>query len=218
MRMMTLLGLAAALAVMPALAQGPTTTTPPAATPPAHEMCPMMSMTPEQRAAAMQAMQDLLIMSQNTAVWATDRLYVLQGNRVLEYSADMRLVRTSDLPVPAVATAAVEPATPPVATSTMLRSQVPTQLIPITNGLIVVRGRQVVRLNRTLQAVNVATLPELPQMTAQQTAAACPVCSQAIWMQMGLGMTTGVAGTTETLPAGEQPATATPPAADHDDM
>lgn len=174
--------------------------------------CPMgQMMTPEMRQHMMSMVQGLMTMAQNTAVWTPQGLYVLQGNRVLQYDTNLALRRQAVLPLPPAATATMPPAGGTAAMPTVdLSSLVPAKLVPTENGIIVVRGQQILRLDNMLRVVNVAALPALPPMTPQETAAVCPLCQQMAQMMamgmMGMPSGTGVAavppatGTHEGMP------------------
>jgi hypothetical protein len=176
-----LLGLVLAAALRPICAQ-----TTPAPTP-----CPM---TPAMRAQMMAAMQDLMVMMQNTAVWTADGLLVLQGNRLIQYGTDLRQRRMVTLPLPAAG-----------ATAPSLRSMVPARLIPIEfGGVVLIRGQQVLRMDRTLAVVSSATLPELPAVSASELPAVCPICAQVMTMMMHMhgGMPTATMPAPAPRPAG----------------
>jgi len=160
--------------------------------------CPMGQMTPEMRQHMMSMLQGLMTMAQNTAVWTPQGLYVLQGNRVLQYDTNLALRRQAVLPLPPTATATMPPAGGTAAMPMVdLSSLVPAKLVPTDNGIIVVRGQQILRLDNMLRVVNVAALPVLPPMTPQETAAVCPLCQQMAQMMamgmMGMPSGTGVA-------------------------
>lgn len=152
------------------------------------------AMTPAMRQQMMAMMQDMMVMMQNTAVWTPQGLVVLQGNRLLAYTPDLKLAHTVALPVPpAPAMPMATPATPgAMAMPTMpsLRSQVSAKLIPTDDGLLVVRGQQVLRFDRNFKLVSQVMLPDLPPLTASETAAVCPMCMQ-MMMMMGGGMPMG---------------------------
>lgn len=139
-------------------------------------------------------------MMQNTAVWTPQGLIVLQGNRLLHYTPDLRLQHTVILPVPTMS--ATPPATSPTPHAMpALRSLVPAKVIPTEAGVIVVRGQQVIRLDQNFQIVGQVQLPDLPPLTPAETAALCPMCQH--MMMMGGGMPMG-GGMTPPEPARDQ--------------
>jgi len=163
---------------LPVWAQQPA---PPTA-PQAHGAGPtagMPQMTPEMHARMMQQVQEMLIMAQNTAVWTSQGLVVLQGNRLLVYDTNLNLRQTVMLPAttPVVVVPPAEPQ-PTVVQPIPLRSMVPPQLIPVEKGLIVVRGQQVLRFDQNFRLVNQTTLPALPPLSSADLAATCPICLQ----------------------------------------
>jgi hypothetical protein len=149
----------------------PRTTTPPRSTTPAPQ-----AMTPAQRAQMMQMMQDIMVMMNNTAVWTPQGLYVLQGNNLLMYTPTLTLAKTVALPTPAM---------PPAGTMANIRGMVPARILTTDNGIVVVRGQQILRFDANLTQLNTALLPNLAPLTATQMAAVCPMCTN---MQMWMGM------------------------------
>lgn len=130
-----------------------------------------------------QQAQDMKVMLQNAAVWTDNGLVVLQGNRLLHYSADMQLRHTIALPlgkdnkatpksVPQSANKSVS-ITPEVLPA--LRSNIPAQIIAADDGLIVVRGQQVIRLDSQFKVTGQAALPNLPKLTPAELAALFPI-------------------------------------------
>jgi hypothetical protein len=122
-------------------------------------------------------MQDMMVMMQNTAVWTQQGLVVLQGNRLLNYATDLQLQQTITLPLPqlpAIAPAATPGNMPPDARPSV-RSQLAARILPTTNGLIVIRGRQVIWLDAKFRITGQAMLPELPPLTPAEVAAICPM-------------------------------------------
>ena len=67
------------------------------------------------------------------------------------------------------------------------------RILPAADGLIVVRGRQIVWLDHNYKVSAQATLPVLPQLTPAEMAAICPVNQS---MMPGAGMFMGGAGMT----------------------
>ena len=126
--------------------------------------------------------QDMQVMLQNAAVWTDRGLVVLQGNRLLHYSADMQLRQTVALPVGTESTAkskaVPQKSSKPVYTAPQsipaLRSSVAAQIIAAEDGLIVVRGQQVIRLDSNFKVTGQAALPDLPQLTPAEQAAIFP--------------------------------------------
>jgi hypothetical protein len=146
------------------------------------------------------AMQDMMVMMQNTAAWTPHGLVVLQGNRLLQYSPDMQLRQTITLPLPDTGDIAklttpdaggmqggmVMPASP------AMRSLVSARILPTDDGLVVVRGRQAIELDGDLHIVGQAMLPELPPLSSEEVSAICPLYEQ-LMMMMGQGMPMGSA-------------------------
>lgn len=195
-----------ALCTLSAVAQGTTTR-------------PTDGMTPAMQAHMRQFAQDALLMAENTAVWVNDRLVVLQGNRLLQYSNDLTLVRTVELPLPSTPTPtpAAAPGTATTPPVHPLPGMLPTKLIPISNGdLIVIRGMQVLRLGKELEVLNTAILPALPPLTTAEVDAICPLCGRMPAAGMGMGMSgrgmhTPPVPTTMTPPTAPPTPPATPP-------
>jgi hypothetical protein len=145
---------------------------------------PGAQLTPEQRAQMQDWINNSMVMMQNTAVWSDNNLFVLQGNRILQYGPDLNLVRQTSIPLPQQ-----QAEMPPV------RGMVPTRLIATDTGLVLIRGQQVFRMDDQLNVVAQATLPDLPPLTATETAAICPMCAQMAMMNgMMIGMTPPVVG------------------------
>lgn len=167
-------------------------------------------------------MQDMMIMSQNTATWTPQGLVVLQGNRLLVYAPDLTLQHTVVLPAPAAtATATAEAGNTPGATTTIpamaampaMRSMIPPKIIPTDTGLLIVRWQQIIRLDNNYEVACQSTLPDLPPLTPTDLATVCPACIRMAMMQMGMmamaGMPRGasaVAGTMESQPNMTMPA------------
>jgi len=163
------------LAEEAAPAEAAATTTP--ATPGA--MTPAM----RQRMAAM--MQDILVMSQNTAVDTPEGIVVLQGNRLLQLDNDnLNVKRTLTLPaVPMPAMTGTTDQTAP------LRSMVPAKLLVQTNGdVIVVRGQQVIRVAKDLTIAKASSIPNLPMLTQADLYSVSPLAMYVHMMAMGMGM------------------------------
>lgn len=128
-------------------------------------------------------MQDMMVMMQNTAVWTASGLFVLQGNRILHYTADLQLRHTITLPMPQ--SRAMVPAGMPMGASSpshlamdampSVRSRVAARILPAADGLIVIRGRQIIWLDNNYEIAGSATLPELPPLTADELSAVCPM-------------------------------------------
>jgi hypothetical protein len=128
-------------------------------------------------------MQDMMIMSQNTAVWTPAGLVVLQGNRLLHYSADLQLRHNVSLPVPQDLANAL--ALSPQASKWLnnaaigiepsIRSQVSVQILPTADGIVVVRGQQLIMLDSSFKITGQATLPALPELTPAELAVVCPM-------------------------------------------
>lgn len=144
-------------------------------------------------------MQDMMVMMQNSAVWTAQGLFVLQGNRILHYSADMQLQHTITLPIPQASTTASAampmsgsmPGSMAMGTLPSMRSRVAARLLPAANGLIVIRGRQIIWLDGNYEVAGKATLPELPPLTPDELAAVCPMDPP---MMPGGGMMMGATG------------------------
>lgn len=170
------------LALLLPIAQGAETAdaNPPDAAPAAPQ-----PMTPEQRQQMMGMMQDMMVMASNTAAWSPQGLYVLQGNRLLHYAPDLTLKQQISLPLP--------PAMP-ADTMPNLRGMVMAKLLPTDNGVVLIRGMQVLRFDQNLRQLNMAMLPDLPAMTDAEKAAACPMC-QMMMMMMPMGGGMGQMGT-----------------------
>ncbi|MHB9026113.1 MAG: hypothetical protein ACYC7E_18390 [Armatimonadota bacterium] len=169
----------------------------PAATPPNPPAAGAMS--PQMHAQMMRCAQEMSVMMQNTAVWTPQGLYILQGNRLLQYGTDLRLIRQAILPAPPAATTTAAPPaggttpTPSAASVPAFSSMVPPQILPTEGGgLVVVRGQQVLRLSQDLRVLNSATLPTLPPMTTAEMQATCPLC-QCMQMMAGMMGTMGAA-------------------------
>ncbi|HEX2948245.1 MAG TPA: hypothetical protein VHV83_01520 [Armatimonadota bacterium] len=135
-------------------------------------------MNAQMRQHMMMLAQNIAVMVQNTAIWTPQGLVVLQGNRVLFYSTDLRLLQTVTLPLP--------PATG--GTMSNVSGMIPAKLIPTDDGLIVVRGQQIIRIDRNYHVVNQVTIPTMPALTPSEQAAICPLC-QHMQMMMTGGMT-----------------------------
>lgn len=177
MRMHVLL-LAAALAISTALPGWCATPTTPSRTPPTRPPSTTgqgTTMTPAMRAHMMAMLQNLLIMTQNTAVWTPQGLVVLQGNQLLHYGPDLTLRRTVALPLPPTPAATPTPA-PGSMTMPPLASMVPAKVVTTDTGLIVVRGQQIIQLDQNFAIVKTVMLPTLPALTTAETAAVCPLC------------------------------------------
>jgi len=138
--------------------------------------------TPALQQQMLAQLQDVMAMKQNTAVWTSQGLVVLQGNRLLLYSPDLVLQHMVTLPVPQ-APAVVTPAIPTNATAPgdmalealpPLRSRLVVRIVPAAGGLIVVRGLQLFSLDSNFKVVGQATLPDLPPLTLAELAAVCP--------------------------------------------
>jgi len=144
------------------------------------------------------AMQDMMVMLQNTAAWTPQGLVVLQGNRLLHYSPDMQLRHTLTLPLPDTSDIAklttsdadgMAPAEMPATRSTLTA-----RILPTDAGLVIVRGRQAIELDGEFHITGQATLPELPPLTSDEISAICPMSEQMMMMMMmGQGMPTGEA-------------------------
>ncbi|HEY3379630.1 MAG TPA: hypothetical protein VGL77_19315 [Armatimonadota bacterium] len=137
--------------------------------------------------------QEVMIMTQNTAVETPDGLIVLQGNNLLNYSKDLKLLRTVPLPVPAMPMATTGAATTP---PKPLRSMMPAKIITASGGdLIVIRGQQIIRLDRDLKIKNQAMLPDLAPLTTAELAIVAPMSAYMATMPMmgmpGMGMHPG---------------------------
>jgi hypothetical protein len=126
--------------------------------------------------------KDMMVMKQNTAVWSSQGLVVLQGNRLLHYSPNLILKHNITLRVPQAPAwlPLVKPETTnepgdiaPDALST-LRSRLVVRIMPTAGGLIVVRGLQVISLDSNFKVVGQITLPDLPPLTPTELATACP--------------------------------------------
>lgn len=127
-------------------------------------------------------MQDMMVMMQNTAVWTPRGLVVLQGNRLLHYTPEMKLEHTIALPVPP--SPAMVPATMPRSGNMPgampmamppMRSRVAARILPTADGLVVIRGQQVLWLDSSFKVAGQATLPDLPPLTPAEMAAVCPM-------------------------------------------
>jgi len=128
-------------------------------------------------------MQDMMVMMQNTAVWTPQGLVVLQGNRLLHYSPALMLQHTISLPVPTALP--LEPQSMPESSDAavnmamdeqaQMRSYVSARILPVIDGLIVIRGQQVIWLDSSFKLAGHATLPELPPLTAAELAAVWPL-------------------------------------------
>jgi hypothetical protein len=146
-------------------------------------------------------MQDMMVMMQNTAAWTPQGLVVLQGNRLLQYTPDLQLRQTITLPIPEA------PAMPQVLTPNAdgtqgqtempgappMRGLVSTRILSTDNGLLIVRGRQAIRLDGEFHIVGQVMLPDLPPLSDAELAAICPHSQQMMTM-MNQGMPMGTAG------------------------
>ena len=134
--------------------------------------------------------QDMMIMDQNTAVWTSQGLVVLQGNRLLHYSADMELQQAINLPLANIQDPQIKAMSDNSSTgvawneASTMRSRLAAQIIPAGDGLIVVRGQQVIWLDGKFSISGQATLPDLPMLSAAELAAICPIAA-GDGMQMG---------------------------------
>lgn len=117
---------------------------------------------------------EMATMLQNTAIWTPQGLIVLQGNRLLHYTTALQLQHTVTLPTAATMTT----------TTPALRSLIPAKLLPTEDGVVVVRGQQIIRLNRDFKVVGQATIPDLPPMTEAELNAANPMCQSMMMMMM----------------------------------
>ena len=153
------------------------TTALPLAPPPTNgTMMPAM-----QQSMMMMHKQDMMAMMQTTAVWTPQGLVVLQGNDLLHYSSDLQLQHTITLPDPltivmapgAGGTTVDNQAMPAMS---MRHSQVPMKILPTDDGLIVVRGQQVIRLDSNFQVIAQTMLPDVLPLTAAEMVAVCPTC------------------------------------------
>lgn len=181
---------------------------------------PMMQ---RMRPMMMMHMQDMMVMMQNTAVWTPQGLIVMQGNRLLHYTPDLQLQHTIMLPLPP-APPAMAPMAPADGTApggmampmnmrmAPLRSLIPAKILPADEGLIIVRGQQVIRLDKNFQVIGQATLPDLPALTPMEISALTPMCQQMMMMMnnmtMGRGMMNGGGGM---MPGGPMPGGPAPP-------
>lgn len=128
-------------------------------------------------------MQDMMVMMQNTAVWTASGLFVLQGNRILHYTADLQLRHTITLPMPQSSTMvpaampmrASSPIHLPMDAMSSVRSRVAARILPAADGLIVIRGRQIIWLDGNYEIAGTATLPELPPLTPDELSAVSPM-------------------------------------------
>lgn len=187
------LGIAPATAVY-AQDQPANNTAPP---PSAMETAPMdqtapdgMHLTPQLRARLLSQVQDLMVMSQNTAAWTSQGLVVLQGNRLLVYAPDLSLKRSINLPVPPT-TPALTSTTVPQLTS--MANLIPPRIIPTDRGLFIVRWRQIIRLDKDFQVTSQAVLPSGSPLTAENLGAVCPLCLRmAMVLGLDLAMGTGM--------------------------
>lgn len=172
--------------------------------PPGMGAMPNGPMMQRMRQMMMMHMQDMMVMMQNTAVWTPQGLVVLQGNTLLHYSPELRLQHTITLPLPPAPPAMAPMAPPDGAAPGMampmnmpmmeVRSLIPAKILPNNEGLIIVRGKQLIRLDRNFQVIGQATLPDLPALTAAEIAALCPMCQQMMMMMNGMTMGRGMMG------------------------
>ena len=143
------------------------------------------AMTPEMRQRMAAMMQDILVMSQNTAVDTPEGIVVLQGNRLLQLDNNTLAVKHT-LTLPAVAMPAMTGTTDQTAP---LRSMVPAKLLVQANGdVIVVRGQQVIRVAKDLTIAKASNIPNLPMLTQADLYSVSPLAMYVHMMAMGMGM------------------------------
>ncbi len=128
-------------------------------------------------------MQDMMIMMQNTAVWTSKGLMVLQGNRLMHYTTDLRLQHTVALPLPPASSAMAQDMTAPGEMPEhmspeqlpAMRSRISARILPSTDGLIIVRGQQVIMFDNDFKITREVTLPDMPPLTSEELAAVLPM-------------------------------------------
>ncbi len=153
-----------------------------------------MTLTPQLRARLLSQVQDLMVMSQNTAVWTPQGLVVLQGNHLLVYAPDLSLKRSINLPVPPTASTLAGAAAMP---ATSMANLIPPRIIPTDRGLYIIRWQQIIRLDKDFMVISQALLPSGPPLTAEALGAVCPLClrmAMAIGMNLALGPEMPTAG------------------------
>lgn len=144
-----------------------------------------LHLTPQLRARLLSQVQDIMVMSQNTAAWTPQGLVVLQGNRLLVYAPDLSLKRAVNLPVPANS-----PALAGAAAGSMA-SLIPPRIISTDRGLFIVRWQQLIRLDKDFQVVSQAMLPTGSSVTAENMGAVCPLCLR-MALAMGINLAMGI--------------------------